>query len=65
MMTWMFRRPLALILCGAALFQTQNVAALGLMPAYEAALANDPHKIKASGWRNTRAIILIPPSLTS
>jgi outer membrane protein, protease secretion system len=42
MMTPLLRQQFALILCAAALLQTQNAAALGLLPAYEAALANDP-----------------------
>lgn len=37
-----FQKALALILCGVALLQPKNVAALGLLPAYEAALTNDP-----------------------
>jgi outer membrane protein, protease secretion system len=42
MITGVFRQPLALIFCGAALFQPLDTAALGLLPAYKAALANDP-----------------------
>jgi len=42
MMTRLSRKPLTLLLWAAALVQTHNAAALGLLPAYEAALANDP-----------------------
>jgi len=42
MMVRVFGQPLALILCGAALLQPLNAVALGLLPAYQAALANDP-----------------------
>jgi outer membrane protein, protease secretion system len=41
-MVRVFRQSLALALWVAALAQTPNAAALGLLPAYEAALANDP-----------------------
>jgi outer membrane protein, protease secretion system len=37
-----FRQSVALALCGVALLQAPHAAALGLVPAYEAALANDP-----------------------
>jgi outer membrane protein, protease secretion system len=42
MMARVLHQPLALALCAVALLQAQDVAALGLLPAYEAALANDP-----------------------
>jgi outer membrane protein, protease secretion system len=42
MMVRVFRQSMTLALCGVALLQAQHAAALGLLPAYEAALANDP-----------------------
>jgi outer membrane protein, protease secretion system len=42
MMARVFRQSLTLVLCGVSLLQAQHAAALGLLPAYEAALANDP-----------------------
>jgi outer membrane protein, protease secretion system len=41
-MARVLRQSIALALCGLALLQAQHAAALGLVPAYEAALANDP-----------------------
>jgi outer membrane protein, protease secretion system len=41
-MARVFRQSIALALCGLAFLQAQHAAALGLVPAYEAALANDP-----------------------
>jgi outer membrane protein, protease secretion system len=41
-MARVFRQSITLALCGVALLQAQHAVALGLLPAYEAALANDP-----------------------